>query len=72
MTTTVTGKISELLLQEVREAGGSGDEIHTIALAISKSLGAAKSVFNREKMTVTIEMDDDQFVADAIRRGLSA
>ena len=72
MTTTLTGKISELLLQEVRDAGGSGDENHTIALAISKSLGAAKSVFNREKMTVTIEMDDDQFVADAIRRGLSA
>ncbi len=71
MTTKVTGKISESLLREIREAGGS-DENHTIALAVSKSLGPAKSVFDREKMTVTIEIDDDQFVAQAIRKGLAA
>lgn len=71
MTTRVTGKISEDLLREVREAGGS-DANHTIARAISKSLGPAKSVFDRESMTVTIEMDDDQFVAHAIRKGLAA
>jgi hypothetical protein len=72
MTTTVTGKISESLLKEVREAGRPGNENHTIASAISKSLGPAKSVFDPDKMTVTIEMSDDQFVAHAIRKGLSA
>ena len=71
MTTKVIGKISDSLLREISEAGGP-DENHTIALAVSKSLGPAKSVFDRERMTVTIEMDDDQFVAHAIRKGLAA
>ena len=72
MTTTVTGKISDHLLAEVRDAGRPGNENHTIALAVSKSLGPAKSVFDRETMTVAIEMDGDQFVAHAIRKGLAA
>ena len=71
MTTKVIAKISDSLLRELRDAGGS-DENHTIALVVSKSLGPAKSVFDRERMTVTIEMDDDQFVAHAIRKGLAA
>jgi hypothetical protein len=70
MTTRIVGKISDSLLEEVRAAGGS-DENHTIALAISRRLGPAKSVFDRDSMTVTIEMDDDQFVAHAIRKGLA-
>ena len=71
MTTTVKGKISQHLLDKVRSAG-SGDENHTIAWAVAKSLGPAKSVFDRETMTVTIELEDNQFVSEAIEKGLAA
>jgi hypothetical protein len=72
MTTKVTGRISDSLLARVREAGGEGSEARTIAAAVGKSIGFGKPTFDREAMTVTIELDDDLFVSRAIEKGLGA
>ena len=68
---TVIGTITDRLLQKVRDGGEPGGDEHAIQVATGAALPFSKSRFNAEKKTVTVEFDEDQFIAFLIEKGLS-
>jgi hypothetical protein len=66
----VTGTIKDGLLQKVRDSSEPGGDQHVIAWAVLKTLPFAKAVFNAQQKTVTVEFEDDRFIAFVIEKGL--